>query len=360
MLTSKQSPVLPMSKAQRFLDSLTRHQIYLEGVKLRQAQVFNIYLLQLKEELHLLFRKLEYEKLSDMNKGTFIALIKQLREIQSRIYDKYTTQLLKDLLEFMQADLELSKIIFVSINEDFPNIANAKYSDLILEKRYEEKEDKTALFPLSWITTNTERLFSAIQNAPLPANGILPLDFINGFVDSASNSIENSIRQGYANKDLTIDVLNSVIGTNALNYRDGQLNKIYNQNAAVTETSMQHISAIVQASVASVIFNTYKWLSVLDNRTTEICRKRNGNIYVYGKGPLPPAHIRCRSKVVPTFAGDTVEAPESFYMWANNQPEEVKRDILQGQSINKASSFEVKTALTIEQFKNKLSLILKR
>jgi SPP1 gp7 family putative phage head morphogenesis protein len=352
-----------MQNTKRFIDVLTRHQIYVEGVKLNQAILFNYTLIEFKQELEKLFRDLKYKKLNDMNKGVLIALIKQLREMQSIVYDKYTTQLLKDLFEFMQADLELSKIIFVTVAEDFGHVANSNYSDLVLEKRYYEKEDKGALFPLAYITGKGDRLFTAIQNAPIPANGILLFDFINGFVDSASNSIENIVRQGYANADATTtmrDVYDSIIGTEELNFRDGQLNRIYNQNAAVTATSMQHVTSVVQAGIASLLFGAYRWLSVLDNRTTEICRKRNGNVYLYGQGPLPPAHINCRSKVVPAILGEANNAPESFYMWANEQPEEVKRDIMQGEKLNKNSAFESKTPLTIQEFKNKLPLILKR
>ncbi len=338
-----------MLTSKRLYDVLTRKQIYLEGVKLYQEQLFNLVLLDLKNQLTKLFQQLKYKRLNDMTKGALIAFIKQLREVQSEVYGKYTTQLFKDLLDFMETDLEMSKIIFVTLFEDFPNgDAKLKYADLILEKRNDE--NKQGVMPVSWLTDNQQRLFSAIQNAPIPANGILLFDFINNFVDSASNSIENIVRQGYANADSTEDVFTSIVGAEELNYKDGQFNRLYNQNAALIATVFEHESAIVEAGVASVLFASYVWALGIAKRHTNICLSRAGNVYIYGQGPLPPAHIGCVSKAIPIINNDDYEPPESFQVWANGQPEEVQKEMLTAEE----------TPLTIKEYKSKLPLILKR
>jgi SPP1 gp7 family putative phage head morphogenesis protein len=41
-----------------------------------------------------------------------------------------------------------------------------------------------------------------------------------------------------------------------------------------------------------------EWSSILDEGTTDYCRSHNGNRYVVGEGPRPPAHFRCRSIMV--------------------------------------------------------------
>jgi len=41
----------------------------------------------------------------------------------------------------------------------------------------------------------------------------------------------------------------------------------------------------------------YRWVSTLSERTSDICRNLNGRIFEFGKGPLPPAHINCRSTI---------------------------------------------------------------
>lgn len=41
----------------------------------------------------------------------------------------------------------------------------------------------------------------------------------------------------------------------------------------------------------------YRWVATLGERTSDICRKLNGQVFEVGKGPLPPAHINCRSSI---------------------------------------------------------------
>lgn len=43
----------------------------------------------------------------------------------------------------------------------------------------------------------------------------------------------------------------------------------------------------------------YRWLSSIDNRTSDICSNLNGQVFPIGRGPLPPAHVNCRSTIVP-------------------------------------------------------------
>ena len=44
----------------------------------------------------------------------------------------------------------------------------------------------------------------------------------------------------------------------------------------------------------------YRWVAVLDERTTDLCRSRHDKVYRFdGPNPLPPAHWNCRSHIEP-------------------------------------------------------------
>ena len=119
----------------------------------------------------------------------------------------------------------------------------------------------------------------------------------------------------------------------------------------------------------SALFGRYVWWSVMDGNTTEVCRSRNRKVYRYGTGPLPLAHIRCRSHTAPaTSASDLAE--ETFYTWLARQPIDVQDDILGeegGEAIrsgklkpNDIPKYEADKPLTYEQFRKKIKEVLSR
>lgn len=356
----------------RLFDVLTRHQIYVEGVKAQHAREFNEVLRELDIELRKLFSRLRFRTLDAMTKAELRSFLSELKKVQNRVYSAYTTKLIQQLEAFMRADVQVSKRIFATLgNEDDETPVNEDEADAALERA----DDGSNLYPLAWFLAahnggDPSKLWASITNAPIPANGILLLPFIAGFVSSASISVENIVRKGYANRATVQEVLDEITGTKVKNYRDGAFARINTQAGAVTATAIQHITSIAQAGVASIFFGRYRWVSVIDSATTEICRGRNGRIFRYGEGPLPPAHIRCRSKTVPVVAGDDSEPPSTYYAWMKSQPETVQNDILGAAKAGDLRSGKVKSKdmpqfdesnpLTVEGFVSKLNIILTR
>lgn len=364
----------------RLHDVLTRHQIYLEGVKLNQTQQFNAVTQELADELRILLSGVRYATLDELSKAELASLILKLRAIQNRIYSKYAERLEKTLQDFMRADLGVAKAIYARMSGEWVFDEHEEWQNPepppVIEKTDPEApftepidEDTTPLIPLAFLAGTAAalaKLWSHIRNAPLPANGAQPLDFLNTSIQSSKTAVENLVRMGYANRSKPADVLTDIIGTKAVNHRDGALNRVFNQASAVTDTLLQHISAQVQGGIASAYFSRYQWVSVIDGVTTQVCRGRNGKTYRYGEGPLPPAHVRCRSSVAPVVGND--EPPESFYAWLVAQPEAVQNDIL---GKTKAASlrsgklrakdlpkFDDAKPLSIDGFAAKIQLIL--
>lgn len=364
-----------MDKGLRFVDVLTRHQIYLEGVKAYEWNQFNAVLSELNRELKRLFSELDYRSFDSMTKAKLTRFMSELRKVQSRIYSAYTKELIERIERFVATDRRVSKIIFATLFIEEQDEALAEVEPIESE---DDADDVAAAFAfaagmlgvaaLKPTADGLGRLMAAINGAPIPANGLYMKNFIQAFANSAQASIENIVRRAYANKSTVAETLAEIVGTMQAQRRDGQLNRVFGQAGAVIDTVLQHVSSVTQSAVASSYWERYEWVSVIDGRTTDICRSRDGKVYRYGDGPLPPAHVRCRSKTVP-YVGSN-EPYDSFYAFAKNQPIDVQNDILGEQKAEalrrgnlKASDmpkFDTTKAISYEQFASKLSNILKR
>ena len=105
------------------------------------------------------------------------------------------------------------------------------------------------------------------------------------------------------------------------------LNKLYNGGKAVLNTEIQHVTASTQNAISQKVFKQYIWISVLDGKTTQICISRAGNVYNVGEGPLPPAHINCRSKAVPYGVDNSDEDQSGFGVWVKGLPSTILADM---------------------------------
>lgn len=134
-----------------------------------------------------------------------------------------------------------------------------------------------------------------------------------------------------------------VSGQITMGYLEGesvpQVAKRVRQVLTVTErgaetlvrTSMTHINARAverNAAMNPEIFARYQWVSVLDSRTTPVCRARAGKAFEHGKGPLPPAHPNCRSTVFSLVKGVGPADDLGYEDWLLRQDAETQRDIL--------------------------------
>lgn len=70
------------------------------------------------------------------------------------------------------------------------------------------------------------------------------------------------------------------------------------------------------------------WVSVLDHRTTPICRSLSGKIFRVGTGPHPPLHFRCRSIRQPLILGGGPMPKENYQQWLSRQPAKFQDEVL--------------------------------
>ena len=297
-------------------DILVRHQIYLEGLKKGRTSDFPTMLAKLDQALRQNLAHVDYDTLGDVSKRKLNEILVALRKAMRSIFDPWINELVVWLQRYMQVEVGM-------FNEYFT-------SDL-----------------------DADRTFAETKSEPMAANGLFWLPFLKGSTTYMMVRIERLVTTGYANRLTKEQIVRSLIGTKAKGYKDGIGKQLDRANAAAIATVMQHLSAQASANAARKVFDKYEWVSVLDDNTTNICRDRDGKIYVYGRGPMPPAHVGCRSITVPSNAAPTKDL--RFNMWAREQSAEFVNDAFDGTA---PARYEGSAALTLSQFQGKQSIIL--
>jgi SPP1 gp7 family putative phage head morphogenesis protein len=343
------------------IDALTRHQAYLEGYKLGLEPNLDVILAQTYPDLVRLLNATRVDKLNALTKKKLTLLIRQVQAAQLKRFSLFRKNMLKELETFAAGEAQLNIDVFETITGQ------------TVEEPKDNKEELAALLGLLALAKNATgraRLWALVSNTPDPATGLTPGNLLAQYVRYVSEGVRKIIVQGYANGWTINETLKAIFGTKANKFKDGFTAQAKRQGATVLHTVVQHVSSQVQAGVASVFYKFYEWVAVLDDATTDICRSRDGKIFVYGKGPLPPAHYRCRSRAVPVPKGQTyANMPGTFYGWLSLQPVAVQNDIvglavagkLRNGRVDAATlgKFRSQKPLTLAQFLAKFGLIVK-
>src|SRR3569833_960610 len=313
--------------------------------------LFSIY-----ENLARYFYSYRYNTMDEFTKAEINTIIYNLNRAQASFYSIYTQKMIELLKNFIKDDVKVTTKIYENVTgKDLiatavvlkPTISTKEYDFLPAHlqldyqfsngsykltdfaKSVQNAEPVNGLSIVNGTSKRDDELSNIIANEPLPATAKTIADMYKDFGNTTSLALVVLLRNAYADGWTINKFLKAVAGDKAINFNDELFARYYVQNFSLLNTVLQHASAIVQESVASNYFSYYQWVSVLDNRTTEICIARNGTVYIFGKGPLPPAHFNCRSKAVHTEKDQEVhDIPKSYYAWLKDQPADFQNDIL--------------------------------
>lgn len=92
--------------------------------------------------------------------------------------------------------------------------------------------------------------------------------------------------------------------------------------ASFAESALGAVSAAVFAVAVAAnkaVFRRDLWLSIIDNRTTEGCRRLHQQIFPSDSGPRPGYHFYCRSVRVPIDDTGEPYSPSTYESWASDQ-----------------------------------------
>jgi SPP1 gp7 family putative phage head morphogenesis protein len=307
------------------LDITLRRQIYVEGLKFGRALDAHAAILRLNAELRSQLAQVDFEQLDDLTQFELRKLIRRLKDAAKRIFDPWLATLIDWLRDYVNADHDMLYRLY----------SDAGHGSGVPEDR-----------------KNRDKLFAAYSRVPMAATGTLAVPFLTAIGLSAAVKIERAVMIAKANRASKADLIRALTGTPQLG-RGGTTDELDRAAKAVTNTVIAHLAAQVSDDVSGALFGKYQWVSILDNRTTPICVDRNGNVYVFGKGPVPPAHVNCRSATVPLLDG-AIGVPATFKLWAELQPSEFVKDALDGRL---TAAYEGTSALSLADYIAKERLI---
>ena len=179
---------------------------------------------------------------------------------------------------------------------------------------------------LNWRTPSAEQLKALVTTRPF--QGYLLKEWVAGLESGRRSRLTQAVRVGYAEGESVDQIVRRVRGTAAAGFKDGVLDISRRSAEGMVRTAVNYVSTAAREMLYEAnddLVDKVRWVSTLDLRTTPICRVRDGKIYPVGKGPRPPAHIRCRSTTTPVIKSwrdlgiDIDEAPAGTRASMNGQ-----------------------------------------
>lgn len=295
-------------------DAEVRHQVLLERLKTGEVAKFAPFL---KEMDQVIRDRLSRGELTEFSRDRLERLLETVDGLLLDILDRYKDELKADLVDIAQYEAT------------FEASALRQVSGSLFE----------AVVPA------ISQIRSAVLTNPLSVRGAdggkLLEPFIQGWASTERARVVNAIRQGFFEGQTNSQIIKAIRGTQALQYKDGIL-AITDRNAStIVRTAVQHVAT--QARMETLKENSdvvvgVKWVSTLDQRTSNQCKSLDGTVFPLDSGPRPPLHPNCRSSVIALtrlselFSKDAtraakgaegrgqVDASLSYYDWLKSQP----------------------------------------
>lgn len=160
---------------------------------------------------------------------------------------------------------------------------------------------------LVWGVTSptAEQLAAIVSTEPiLVGEGQVALleEIFQGLAANKEKTIRQAIRLGMVEGETVDQMVRRLIGTKAARFTDGIIEKDRRGAEAMVRTivnSTSNKAADATYKANGDIIKGLAWTSTLDSRTSPICQARDGKVFPVDSGPRPPAHVNCRSFMVP-------------------------------------------------------------
>lgn len=295
-------------------DVATRLQVYLERLKASEVRDFQDLLLAIEEEVN---EELSSGEITDLSNAQLSKMLARLRRNNSAS--------VKDALDAFILRLK--------------DIGQFSYSTEALSLK-----EVIAAIATRELTANA--IWSKVAARPLSTTGELLSPWLTRMTSNDVLAVESLIRKGYAEGWSNREITRALRGTRANRYTDGIMSKMGRQNATMVRTAIQHVNSVARQTFweqNTDIIEGYRWVSTLDNKTSDQCRGLDGMAFKIGQGPLPPIHPNCRSTTVVEVSKDydfldkgatraaldgPVPASENYYDWLKKQSAEFQDSVI--------------------------------
>lgn len=303
-------------KPQNPIEGELRNAVLLERLKASLTAEFAPFLRDVDKSIR---DALLGQDITDYTRARLEGLLRELGEATGGIYGEYVKQL----------ELQLTDLAVQQANAEALILSNSAPIGIKLD---------IAIPALQTLKTAAFKNPMSIHG--LKGDGLLD-SFISKWTESQKDMVSGAIRQGWFEGQTTAQIVKSIRGTKALNYKDGLLEVSRRDATAVVHTSVQHVAS--QARNQTMIANSdivqkVEFVATLDSKTTPVCRSLDGKLFPVNEGPRPPLHVRCRSTLSPVTkwsemlkegatrasvgaqGGGQVDADLTYYSWLKTQP----------------------------------------
>lgn len=165
-----------------------------------------------------------------------------------------------------------------------------------------------------------------------PFQGRFLREWLDGAEEGAARLVRDTIRQGFVEGRTTDEIVRTIRGTKAQQYKNGLLEITRRSAETMVRTALTHTAnAAAQETYKALGVVEWRFVATLDARTSLICSKLHGKIFKVGTGPQPPRHPNCRSTSVPMTDPIPGVAPMEFptyEAWLKKQSVKTQIDVL--------------------------------
>ena len=213
-----------------------------------------------------------------------------------RLINKLNTLIIQNVDPDNKTKTETLRELNVLINTYFRNIQN-ELNEQLLELGLYESNFQTQL-----INKDKEEEFTEINKGlqeELIAAGLLLGLALKENLNNQKNVLKTSVL-----REVNTIYNQTTSKTAARNVVKANLNRNKAQLLTIARTSVTNQLALSNfETLKKNKVKKYQYVAILDNRTTNICRKLHNKIFDVNdpKSPKPPQHFNCRSSIVPIF-----------------------------------------------------------
>lgn len=355
--------------SEELVDIATRHQVYLERLKAGEINKASELFARLNTDLTRVLLALPTVNLGVLTLIQRAQLLEAVRKNHQEAYQEHLQRIVLDLR------------LLATFSQEF----EMESLDEVTEDEVEPVEDEDA--PPLW---------AAVTETPMGATGKLLAAWFAAWmtneVTRGTDLARRAISEGWSASRL----LTAYRGTAVNRYEDGLFASARRNTRSTINTAIQHVSTTSRAHAMqhatfqpradgsprvksdtegkvtsipraarkaaaragikvgdNIRLMGYRWISILDDATTQICRSLDGQVFKFGRGPLPPAHVNCRSSIIAEVQGrwlkrepsgrfaprpprtatgakgtETVQGKTTYYEWLKTQPEAFQNDAL--------------------------------
>lgn len=231
----------------------------------------------------------------------------------------YSKSRLKDMLTATsQYAREIERQLF-----EYEQVNLLKFGQQQAGQAFSDLDDVLApLLPKGLGISLTTPDFALIAKAALarPMHGKLLKEWWTEWGDGVQAAVSQKIRLGLAENESIDGIVRSIIGTKKNRYKDGILDLKRRHAEALVRTAVNSVATQAKNDVYEDnddVIDSIQWNSTLDGSTTPICQARDGKRVAIGgrdqssipasdrltpTGARPPAHVNCRSTIVPVIS----------------------------------------------------------